>query len=138
VGGRDINGKNIYIGQVYIRNQGLVVVQITPGVQQVFAPMKGIQKLDKYIKILCGPQEKVYWMSSKPRNLQLDLIDKHAVIGGHEDGSGYMSIGRINYENEVKIGKINSFLVNGAYRYFNNNGVEGIVKSSYQILMYKD
>jgi hypothetical protein len=51
VGGRDINGKNIYIGQVYIRNQGLVVVQITPGVQQVFAPMKGIQKLDKYIKV---------------------------------------------------------------------------------------
>jgi hypothetical protein len=77
-------------------------------------------------------------MSSKPRNLQLDLIDKHAVIGGHEDGSGYMSIGRINYQNEVKIGKINSFLVNGAYLYFNNNGVEGIVKSSYQILMYKD
>jgi hypothetical protein len=51
VGGRDINGKNIYIGQVYIRNQGLVVVQITPGVRQVFAPMKAIQKLDKYIKV---------------------------------------------------------------------------------------
>jgi hypothetical protein len=57
-------------------------------------------------------------MSSKPRNLQLDLIDKHAVIGGHEDGSGYMSIGRINYQNEFKIGKINSFLVNRAYNTF--------------------
>jgi hypothetical protein len=28
-----------------------VVVQITPGVRQVLAPMKGIKKIDKYIKV---------------------------------------------------------------------------------------
>jgi hypothetical protein len=51
VGGKDSNGKNIYIGQAYIRNEGLLVVQITPGVRQVFAPSHGVKKTDKYVKV---------------------------------------------------------------------------------------
>ncbi|KAJ3636629.1 hypothetical protein MTP99_000153 [Tenebrio molitor] len=136
VGGKDSNGKNIYIGQAYIRNEGLLVVQITPGVRQVFAPSHGVKKTDKYVKILCGPQEKVYWMSSTPSNIHLDLIDKHAVVGGHEDGWGYMSIGRINYQGDIKIGKINTFSIEEPYLYFIGNGKERTVSNSYQILMY--
>jgi hypothetical protein len=51
VGGKDYNGKHIFIGQAYIRNKGLVVVQITPGVRQVFAPIYGVKKIDKYVKV---------------------------------------------------------------------------------------
>jgi hypothetical protein len=156
VGGKDANGKGIYIGQAYVHYEGLVVVQITPGVRRVSATMHGIKHIDKYVKvrkyflvgvphensclfqILCGSQEKVYWMSTNPKNLQLDLIDKHAIIGGHGYCCGSTSIGRINYHGEVKIGKINSYSLDTPYFYFNNNGVEEKVKTSYQILMYKD
>jgi hypothetical protein len=138
VGGRDIDGKNIYIGQAYIKNEGIMEVQITPGVRQVLVPMRGIKKIDKYVKILCGPQEKVYWMSSNPSRLHSDLVDKHALIGGHEDGWGYTSIGRINRDGEVKIGKLNTCVVHNPPFYFNDNGVERRVSSSYQILMYND
>jgi hypothetical protein len=51
VGGRDIDGKNIYIGQAYIKNEGIMEVQITPGVRQVLVPMRGIKKIDKYVKV---------------------------------------------------------------------------------------
>jgi hypothetical protein len=138
VGGRDIDGKNIYIGQAYIKNEGIMEVQITPGVRQVLVPMRGIKKIDKYVKILCGPQEKVYWMSSNPSRLHSDLVDKHALIGGHEDGWGYTSIGRINRDGEVKIGKLNTCVGHNPPFYFNDNGVERRVSSSYQILMYND
>jgi hypothetical protein len=32
---KDANGKNIYIGQAYVKNEGIVAAQITPGVRQV-------------------------------------------------------------------------------------------------------
>jgi hypothetical protein len=89
-------------------------------------------------QILCGSQEKVYWMSTSAFYLHSTLIHKHAIIGGHEDFCGYTRIGRISHNGEVKIGKINSFSLEAPYFYFNNNGVEGKVKTSYQILMYKD
>jgi hypothetical protein len=77
-------------------------------------------------------------MSSNPSRLHLDLIDKHAVIGGHEDGLGYTSIGRINREGEVKIGKVNTCDVENPPFFFNDNGIERKVTSSFQILMYND
>ncbi|KAJ3629002.1 hypothetical protein MTP99_013429 [Tenebrio molitor] len=138
VGGKDSNGTGIYIGQAYVRNMGLVVVQITPGVREVFAPIHGVEKIDKYIKILCGLQQNVYWMSSDPSNIHSDLIDKEAVVGGHEDDWGYTSIGRINYQGDINIGKINTFSIEEAYLFFINNGTEQEVTTSYEILMYDD
>jgi hypothetical protein len=32
---KDANGKNIYIGQAYVKNEGIMALQITPGVRQV-------------------------------------------------------------------------------------------------------
>ncbi|RZC36411.1 DUF3421 domain containing protein, partial [Asbolus verrucosus] len=106
VGGEDINGKHIYIGQAYVRNEGLIVVQIYPGVRAVSAPIKGVKKVDTFIKILCGPQENFYWMPATFSDLHLALVGKHAVIGGHEDGGGQLNVGRISHEGEIKIGKI--------------------------------
>jgi hypothetical protein len=51
VGGRDANGRSIYIGQAYVKNEGIVAVQITPGVRRVFAPMKGVKQINRYVKV---------------------------------------------------------------------------------------
>jgi hypothetical protein len=51
VGGADINGENVYMGQAYVKNSGLIPVQIKAGVKEVYAPMKGAQKVDRYIKV---------------------------------------------------------------------------------------
>ena len=51
IGGRDNNNKNIYIGQAYIKDKGLVVVQIDQGKRSVYAEMDGIQLVDQNIKV---------------------------------------------------------------------------------------
>jgi hypothetical protein len=51
VGGADINGENVYIGQAYVKNSGLIPAQINAGVKEVYAPIKGAQKVDRHIKV---------------------------------------------------------------------------------------
>jgi hypothetical protein len=65
------------------------------------------------------------------------LINKHAVLGGHEDGGGILNVGRISHENEVKIGKVTAYSTGNAYFYFSNKGKEERV-NSYEILLYND
>ncbi|XP_044262490.1 uncharacterized protein LOC123009958 [Tribolium madens] len=138
VGGQDINHKDIYIGQAYVKNEGLIVAQIFPDRKEVYAPIKGIKKIEgNIIKILCGPQENFYWIPVNSGNLHLQLIDQHAVIGGHEDGHGLINIGRISYEGETKIGKINSFNAGNALFFFNKYQNEEHI-NSYEILLYKE
>ncbi|KAJ3636625.1 hypothetical protein MTP99_000150, partial [Tenebrio molitor] len=72
--------------------------------------------------MLCGRQEKVYWMSSNPSIIHLDLIDKHAVVGGHEDGLGLHEHRKNKLPGDIKIGKINTFAVEEPYLYFIGNG----------------
>ena len=76
-------------------------------------------------------------MPATSKTLHLSLIDKHAVVGGHEDGKGYLGIGRISHGGEVKVGKIITFSAESAYFYFDDNGLERLI-TSYQILMYDD
>ncbi|XP_044263432.1 uncharacterized protein LOC123010533 [Tribolium madens] len=138
VGGQDINHKDVYIGQAYVKNEGLFVVQIFADRKEIYAPIKGMKKIEgNIIKILCGPQENFYWISVNSSNLHLQLLHQHAVIGGHEDRSGVLNIGRISYEGETKIGKINSFNVGNALFFFNRNQKEEHV-NSYEILLYKE
>ncbi|KYB25002.1 hypothetical protein TcasGA2_TC031416 [Tribolium castaneum] len=137
VGGQDINHKNIYIGQAYVQNEGLIVAQIFPKIREVYAPINGIKKIQNHIKILCGPYENFYWASANSSKLHLQLIGQHAVIGGHEDGHGVINIGRISYEGETKIGKINSFRTETAAFFFNKNQKEAFV-NSYEILLYRE
>jgi hypothetical protein len=51
VGGQDINGKDIYIGQAYVRNEGLIPVRISAGVRQVHAPIRGSKMSTPYTKV---------------------------------------------------------------------------------------
>jgi hypothetical protein len=136
VAGKTAADKNVYIGQGYLKNAGLIVGSIFPGVKELHVPYDGDKKLDKSIKILCGPQDNFYWMSTNYNNLQLEVIDKHAVIGGHEDAHGSMNIGRISHGGDIIVGKVTSYWPGKAYFYFVDNGSEKRV-DSYQILMYK-
>ncbi|RZC34222.1 DnaJ and/or DUF3421 domain containing protein [Asbolus verrucosus] len=137
VGGKNVNGKNVYIGQAYDRNVGLIPVQINAGVKEVIIPIFGkIKRTDKYTKILCGPQANFYWLPANATDLHLTLLDKHPVLGGHVDGAGQINIGRISRDSETKIGRILSYDVGRAYFYFNDNGKEGVNIPSYEVLMY--
>jgi hypothetical protein len=137
VAGETAAHTNVYIGQGCVQNGGLIVGAIFPGVKEVHVPYGGDKKLDKYVKILCGPQDSFYWMSANYSNLHLEVIGKHAVIGGHEHAHGYMNIGRISYGGDIKVGKVTSYWPGKAYFYFVDNGSEKRV-DSYQILMYND
>jgi hypothetical protein len=136
VAGKTTAHTNVYIGQAYLKNAGLIVGSIFPGVKELHVPYDGDKKLDKSIKILCGPQDNFYWMSTNYNNLQLEVIDKHAVIGGHEDAHGSMNIGRISHGGDIIVGKVTSYWPGKAYFNFVDNGSEKRV-NSYQILMYK-
>ncbi|KAJ3636612.1 hypothetical protein MTP99_000141 [Tenebrio molitor] len=115
VGGADINGENVYIGQAYVKNSGLIPAQINAGVKEVYAPIKGAQKVDRHIKILCGALEDFEWVPTNATNLHLELLNRQVVIGGHEDGYGSVIVGRISYEGGTQIGKINAFTVGNSY-----------------------
>ncbi|KAJ3647994.1 hypothetical protein Zmor_019833 [Zophobas morio] len=106
LGGRDKYNKDIYIGQAYVQNEGLVVVQIDKGQSTVYAEMEGIKRLDKNIKILCGPPHSFYWMPSNLTKLHTDLKKKQLVVGGHEDGAKRYFVGRIQCPDGVCIGKV--------------------------------
>lgn len=50
-GGSDINGQDTYIGQAYVQNRGIIVVQIHSGINEVLVPISGVVKTNKYIKV---------------------------------------------------------------------------------------
>lgn len=50
-GGSDINGQDTYIGQAYIKNRGIIVVQIHSEIREVLVPISGVVKTSQYIKV---------------------------------------------------------------------------------------
>lgn len=50
-GGRDINNRVTYIGQVLVKHHGIIPVTIYPGTTAVTASIKGIHRLDKHVKV---------------------------------------------------------------------------------------
>ncbi|RZC34219.1 hypothetical protein BDFB_003908, partial [Asbolus verrucosus] len=109
IGGQTAKGDNVYIGQVYDTNAGLIVVQINPGVQHVFLPLYDIVKnSSEHIKILCGIQENFRWLPTNSSNLHMLLLYNHPVNGGHLDAEGQINVGRIQEDGETKIGMVDS------------------------------
>ena len=51
VAGHDENGKRVYVGQGYVRNKGMIVVQINSRKKDVYAEMGGVHHLEKNIKV---------------------------------------------------------------------------------------
>jgi hypothetical protein len=137
VGGADINGENVYMGQAYVKNSGLIPVQIKAGVKEVYAPMKGAQKVDRYIKILCGALEDFAWVPTNATDLHLELLNRQVVTGGHEDETGRVVVGRIGFDGGTQIGKINTFPVGKSYfRWVDVHKKEREV-TTYDVLVYQ-
>ncbi|XP_044265865.1 uncharacterized protein LOC123012118 [Tribolium madens] len=137
VGGKLANGKNVYIGQAYIAHQGEVICEIFDGIKKVYVPafQDVVQKIEKNVKILCGPQQNLYWVPTDSKNVHTLLVSNIGVRGGHEDGKGEINIGRININGGSKIGKIDTYF-NTVPMYYNNNLREESTMS-YEILLYK-
>ncbi|XP_044263735.1 uncharacterized protein LOC123010718 [Tribolium madens] len=138
VGGKIADGKNVYIGQAYIENQGEVVCEIFDGIKEVYVPTRDniIQKIEDNIKILCGPQQNLYWVPTDSNNVHTLLANNSGVHGGHQDGQGKINIGRININGGSKIGKIDTFYKTDVTMFYNNNLKEESAMS-YEILLYK-
>jgi hypothetical protein len=48
--GMDINGQTIYVGQAYVKNEGLIVAPIYQGEKEVTAAIKGARKIERNIQ----------------------------------------------------------------------------------------
>lgn len=51
IGGISSNGDNIYIGQAYVHNYGLIPGQIRPKIDEIVAIEYGIHRTTKYNKV---------------------------------------------------------------------------------------
>ncbi|XP_044264191.1 uncharacterized protein LOC123011011 [Tribolium madens] len=138
IGGKIEDGRNVYIGQAYIQNQGEVVCEIFDGVREVYVPIRNdiVQKVEENIRILCGPQQNLYWVPTDSKNVHKLLVNNIGVRGGHEDGDGEINIGRININGGFKIGKIDTYYESDVPMFYNNNLKEESAMS-YEILLYK-
>ncbi|KAJ3648004.1 hypothetical protein Zmor_019841 [Zophobas morio] len=136
VGGQSF-GHDIFIGQAYIRDEGVFPVTINPGVIEVAVPIKGVKRTDKYVKILCGPPANFEWVPANVTNLHVVLLNKHAVFGGHEDSKGYVYIGKSTTKGGTQIGKINAFALGNAKFFYASKDSENNL-SVYDVLCYPD
>ncbi|RZB38913.1 DUF3421 domain containing protein [Asbolus verrucosus] len=137
-GGKDINGNDTYIGQVYIHEHGLYVGQIFHGKTEVEVPCYGVKKTDYLIKILCTPEIfRFSWLRTNAETFHVDTINKHAVVAGydHVNNKGVLNLGRVMHQGILKIGNVAAYDPDTVRLYFPHNDVE---KSSkvYEVLMY--
>ncbi|XP_063918553.1 uncharacterized protein LOC135133930 [Zophobas morio] len=137
VAGQDGQHRNVFIGQAYIRNLGLIVIHITPGEREFYVAVRGVHKVHNHIRILCGKQPDFSWVPATARDLFETLRGRHGIIGGHEDDCGPIHIGRIKHEGGVLVGKINSFIPRNAYlMYPENHWQESREIHNYEVLVY--
>ncbi|KAJ8920601.1 hypothetical protein NQ315_004740 [Exocentrus adspersus] len=134
-GGWDVNNETTYIGQVFVKDHGIIPVTIYPGVTEVTANIKGLHTLHSYIKILCSSSKQNFeWYSATAKDLHLQMINKHLVQGG-VDNDLITNIGRILYQGEVKVAKVCGFDVGNAKLYFPAETEEKDA-DSYEVLVY--
>ncbi|RZC36345.1 DUF3421 domain containing protein, partial [Asbolus verrucosus] len=124
--GKDFNGDDTYIGQVYTHQYGLFVVQIFPGQKVLDYICMGLKKADSDIKILCTQHKESFsWWLTTAKTFYADTANKHAVVGGRthvNNQSAVLNIGRVMREGILKIGPLpNRKLV---YMYYPHNGVQ--------------
>ncbi|XP_018562462.1 uncharacterized protein LOC108904402 [Anoplophora glabripennis] len=134
-GGRDVNNRKTYIGQVFVKNHGIIPVTIYPGIKSVTANINGIHRLSSYIKILCSSsKENFKWFPADANRLHVQTINKHLVRGGVEYGL-VSNIGRIKYQGELLVAKVCGFNVGNAKLFF-PAGNEEKHAESYEVLIY--
>jgi hypothetical protein len=140
-GGRDINGKDTYIGQIYMHGFGLFIGQIIPGKLEINVPCHGVRKQNYAIKILCTKHKNNFgWLSTTSTSFHVDTIEKHVVVGGYNHfgaRKGILNIGRVKHQGILKIGPVASHQVENVYFYYvHSNKLEKA--TAYEVLIYDD
>ena len=103
-GGRDINNRSIYIGQV-LSNNLLIPAKIYYNKSKAFYEYAGKEyESEDNVKVLCTQQpENFKWIPTNNEDLK-NLTDVFLVKGGFEPGCTTY-IGRLRFEGEVLVGK---------------------------------
>ncbi|RZB94396.1 DUF3421 domain containing protein, partial [Asbolus verrucosus] len=136
-GGLDRNHKITYIAQVYFANHGILTTRLYQGEKSVTASRDGIHTSDVFIKVLCSHQlQKFSWVPATASRLHTELIGRHLVVGGTENGK-ILNIGRVTYQGEVIVGKVCGYNIGDAQMFFPYQNKE-ISVSSYEVLVYDD
>jgi hypothetical protein len=138
-GGRDLDGRNTYIGQAYIHGHGLYVAQIFPGKNELDVPCYGVKKADKDIKILCTKHaDNFEWITTSNKYFHVNMTNKLPVPGGYESvgNKGLLNIGRLTYQGVLKVGRVTSYELENAKLFFTHSNIEKQA-SFYQVLNYR-
>ncbi|KAJ8950639.1 hypothetical protein NQ318_010838 [Aromia moschata] len=141
----DFVQKQLYIGQAYIHNYGLMIGKIYNGAKQITVPCYGTKTTNTAIKILCAQDSrKYYWLSTTNETYSTDTANKCPVLGGYDETipdhtnltHGVLHIGRINYLDDYVTGNIAAYHEYPLFYYVLNN----VEKNSavYEVLMYSD
>ncbi|RZC35800.1 DUF3421 domain containing protein, partial [Asbolus verrucosus] len=110
--------QSTYIAQLFLVDHGLLPTRLYKGEKTVTASRNGVHTSDEFIKILCSKQpEKFVWLPVTAQNLHTEIIGKHLVVGGTENGK-VVNIGRGAYQEEVVVGKVCSYNIGNALMYF--------------------
>ncbi|KAB0795852.1 hypothetical protein PPYR_07641 [Photinus pyralis] len=134
-GGRDRAGNPTYIGQVYGLDLELLPATIIRGSPNATSTrhVSAIQT-DKNIKILCSnEQHKFRWIPTTVGETY-KLANCHLVNGGSEVNY-FLHIGRVYYQSEVIIGKVNTDRPQAQGLAIPYNGLP-VIFVSYQILAF--
>ncbi|EFA03860.1 hypothetical protein TcasGA2_TC013978 [Tribolium castaneum] len=111
-GGKDADGRRTYIGEAYVHNHGIYVVQIYPGVKEVEVPAYGPKSASFNIKILCTEDpESFFWIKTSAKTYEKDIEGLEPVTAGYDGvgNSGVVNVGRIFYQGEVLVGDVTPY-----------------------------
>ncbi|RZC14261.1 DUF3421 domain containing protein, partial [Asbolus verrucosus] len=141
-GGKDNRGRNTYIGQVYMHENGLFICEIYPGIQQVEVQCYGVQKVDAGIKILCTQSKNSFmWLPTSAATFHVDSINRHVVVGGNnyraKQNSGVLNIGRVMFDGALKVGAVTGHNVGAAVMYFAHKNKQQSTQV-YETLVYNN
>ncbi|XP_018575569.1 uncharacterized protein LOC108914277 [Anoplophora glabripennis] len=134
-GGRDVNNMTTYIGQVSVKNQGVIPATIYPGNTTVVAVAHGVHRVSSYIKILCSAtKQNIKWMHVDSRNFQVLTTNRHLVQGGVENDI-VTYIGRIRYQGETVVTKVREHGIGNVKLYYPAGNQEKST-DSFEVLIY--
>ncbi|RZC41471.1 uncharacterized protein BDFB_004876 [Asbolus verrucosus] len=140
--GKDVNGKETYIGQTYIHNLGIFVMQIFPAamVNQIDLASYGVKKPTAVVKILCSKHlDQFSWITTTSKTFHLDTTGKHPVVGGFDqvdNNKGMLHVGRLTYQGNIRVGSIAGYALENAMFSFVGGTTEQKA-SMYEVLLYE-
>ncbi|KAF2888050.1 hypothetical protein ILUMI_18123 [Ignelater luminosus] len=133
-GGVDRMGLTTYIGQAMIHPYGELTASIYQGNTTPVASAIKTHYVNQNVKILCSNSlEKFSWIPTDIDKIQL-ITNCHLIVGGVDHGN-QENIGRINYDEEILLGKVIRLPFEHHGLLVPNNGTETRF-THYEVLAY--